>query len=75
MFDIFKQLKNLAEKENGYFIKALRTNHGGKFTSVIFNKFYEDHGIRHFLTAPYSPQQNGVAERKIEPFLTWFEAC
>jgi len=64
MFDMFKQFKNIAEKESGYFIKALRTNRGRDFTSVIFIKFYEDHGIRRFLMAPYSPQQNGVAKQK-----------
>jgi len=64
MFDIFKQFKKLTEKESGYFIKALRTDRGGEFTLTIFNKFCEDHGIRHFLTASYSPQQNGITEQK-----------
>ena len=27
-------------------------------------KYCEDQGIRRFLTAPYSPQQNGIAKRK-----------
>jgi len=62
VFDMFKQFKNLVEKENGYFIKDIRTNRGGEFTSVKFNKFYEDHVIWHSLTAPYSCQQNGIAK-------------
>jgi transposase InsO family protein len=32
--------------------------------STAFMNYYEEHGIKRFLTAPYSPQQNGVAERK-----------
>jgi transposase InsO family protein len=32
--------------------------------SIIFTKFYEEEGIKRCLTAPYSPQQNDVAERK-----------
>ena len=29
-----------------------------------FNSFYEKHGIRRELTAPYTPEQNEVAEWK-----------
>ena len=29
-----------------------------------FRDYCEEHGIRRFYTAPYTPQQNGVAERK-----------
>ncbi len=28
-----------------------------------FKKYLSDHGIQHQLTVPYTPQQNGVAER------------
>ncbi|KAJ3705098.1 hypothetical protein LUZ61_008803 [Rhynchospora tenuis] len=52
------------EKESDYLIKALRSDRGGEFTSTIFETFCKEHGIRRPLTAPYSPQQNGVAERK-----------
>lgn len=46
-------------------IKLLRSNRGGKFTTNEFNKFCEDHGIRRQLFSHRTPQQNGVAERKI----------
>ncbi|GJY95415.1 retrovirus-related pol polyprotein from transposon TNT 1-94 [Tanacetum coccineum] len=42
---------------------------GGEFLSNEFNKFCEDNGIRRFLTTPYSPQQNGVVERKNKTIL------
>jgi len=29
-----------------------------------FSNFYDGSGIEHQLTAPYTPQQNGVSERK-----------
>jgi len=42
----------------------MRSDRGVEFLSKEFNKFCEENGIRRFLTAPYSPQQNGVVERK-----------
>ena len=63
-FASFKNFKVLVEKESDYEIKALRSDRGGEFTSNEFNDFCQLHGIRRPLTVPYSPQQNGVAERK-----------
>ncbi|KAJ4769831.1 polyprotein [Rhynchospora pubera] len=63
-FAVFKKLKVLVEKLNGNYIKAVRSDRGGEYISKEFEYFCEEHGIRRFLTLPYSPQQNGVAERK-----------
>ena len=63
-FEAFKKFKALVEKQSGRFIKALRTDRGGEFVSNEFNSFCEKHEIRRELTAPYTPEQNGVAERK-----------
>ncbi|WVZ15284.1 hypothetical protein V8G54_012850 [Vigna mungo] len=54
----------MVEKETNKVIKTVRSDRGGEFTSTEFNKYCEEHGIKRFLTTPYSPQQNGVAERK-----------
>ncbi|KAJ0941493.1 putative RNA-directed DNA polymerase [Helianthus annuus] len=60
----FKKFKTLVEKQSSYKIKTLRTDRGGEFTSRAFNLFCEEHGINRQLTAPYTPQQNGVVERR-----------
>jgi len=63
-FAVFKNFKAHVEKETNSFIKALRTDRGGEFTSQEFNNFCEVNGIRRQLTTAYTPQQNRVAERK-----------
>ncbi|GKB01534.1 ribonuclease H-like domain, reverse transcriptase, RNA-dependent DNA polymerase [Tanacetum coccineum] len=42
----------------------LRTDRGGEFTSNEFTQYCKENGIARQLTAPYSPQQNGVVERR-----------
>ena len=44
-------------------VKTIRTDNGGEYTSRAFQEYLDDHGISHQLTVPYTPQQNGVAER------------
>ena len=63
-FDTFKNFKNRVEKETNKFIKGLRTDRGGEYTSQQFNEFCLKNGINRQLTSAYTPQQNGVAERK-----------
>ena len=60
----FKKFKTLAEQETKTAIQTLRTDRGGEFTSRDFQNYCDTHGIRRHLTAPYSPQQNGVVERR-----------
>ena len=63
-FEKFKSFKSIVEHETRLSIKTLRTDRGGEFTSIEFNKFCEKYGIQRHLTAPYTPQQNGVVERR-----------
>ena len=41
----------------------MRTDNGGDFCSMELEKFYKRYGIVKQKTTPYTPQQNGVAER------------
>ena len=63
-FEAFKWFKILAETEKGVKMKTLRSDRDGEFTSEEFSSYCLEHGIKRQLTAPYSPQQNGVVERK-----------
>ena len=64
-FEAFKYFKILAETEKEKKVKTLRSDGGGgEFTSDDFTNYCLEHGIKRQLTAPYSPQQNGVVERK-----------
>ena len=62
-FTTFKQYKkwieNLTEKK----IKILRTDNGGEYLSKAFMTYLTEHGVIHQTTVPYTPQQNGTAER------------
>ncbi|KAI3768676.1 hypothetical protein L2E82_19506 [Cichorium intybus] len=60
----FKDFKDKVEKETGKVVKALRTDRGGEYLSNEFSKFCREHGIRRQLTTSFTPQQNGVTERK-----------
>lgn len=53
------------KKETGLPIKCLRTDRGGEYNSTLFNKICKQNGIKRQLTMAYTPQENGVAERKI----------
>jgi transposase InsO family protein len=54
----------MVEKEKGVSIKCLRFDGGGKYFSNEFNEYLKEHGIQRKYSCSYSPQQNGVAERK-----------
>ncbi|GKD09674.1 retrovirus-related pol polyprotein from transposon TNT 1-94 [Tanacetum coccineum] len=63
-FDYLKKFKALVEKQSGKNIKILRIDREGVFLSNEFNEFCDEQGIQRQLIAPYSPEQNRVAERK-----------
>jgi transposase InsO family protein len=68
-FETFKKFKVMVEKMMGKKIISLRSDRGGEYTSNQFKSYCENHEIRRFLTTPYTPQQNGVAERKNKTIL------
>ncbi|MCO5569788.1 hypothetical protein L7F22_023503 [Adiantum nelumboides] len=63
-FEVFLEFKVMVEKENGCHIKCLCTDGGGEYMSHNFDDYLREQGIRRQITCRYTPQQNGVAERK-----------
>lgn len=61
-FEYFVKFKSLIENQTSKKIKAIVTDNGGEYLSTSFQEFVSTHGIRMHLTAPYTPQQNPVAE-------------
>ncbi|GAA0157121.1 hypothetical protein LIER_14454 [Lithospermum erythrorhizon] len=53
-------MKNQKEKK----IKILKSDRGGEYFPKEFDDFCANEGIIQQQTTPYSPQQNGLAERK-----------
>ena len=63
-FTYFKEFKAEAKKQSGKFVKVLRSDGGGEYDSREFVDFCKQHGIKKQTTTRYTPQQNGVVERK-----------
>ncbi|OAE22678.1 hypothetical protein AXG93_2675s1110 [Marchantia polymorpha subsp. ruderalis] len=59
-----QRFKAAAELESKHPLRTFRTDRGGEFTSIALGEFFVEHGVQRHLTAPYSPQQNGVVERR-----------
>jgi hypothetical protein len=59
----FKNYSALLRVEKGKAVNTLRTDRGGEYVGKSFNDWLESEGIRHEMSAAYTPQQNGVSER------------
>ena len=61
---MFKWYLARVEKETRKILKFLRSNRGSEFTSRDFEVFCNDRGIKRQTSAPTTPLQNGIAERR-----------
>lgn len=62
--EAFKKFRVLVETSTEHKVKMLRTDRGGEFCSNRFAAYCEDTGVARQYTTPYTPQQNGVVERR-----------
>jgi hypothetical protein len=59
-----KKFQVKVEVETGRHLHVLRTDNGGEVTSVEFETYCAEHDVKRQHTTPYTPQQNGVVERR-----------
>ena len=64
MQDTFKKFARRAQNEFEVKIKRIRSDNGSEFKNTSIEEFLDEEGIKHEFSAPYTPQQNGVVERK-----------
>jgi transposase InsO family protein len=62
--DVIRRAQAASEAECGRKLRVLRTDNGGEFTAVEFASYCTDEGVQRHYSASYSPQQNGVVERR-----------
>lgn len=61
---MFITFQKLVENQLNTNIKVFQSDGGGEFTSNQLKKHLMDSDIQHRISCPYTPQQNGVAEKK-----------
>ncbi|PKU80445.1 Retrovirus-related Pol polyprotein from transposon TNT 1-94 [Dendrobium catenatum] len=64
VFSVFVTFKTQIENFAGRRIKTIRTDGGTEFVNSSFHNFLRSNGISHQISCPYTPEQNGLAERK-----------
>jgi transposase InsO family protein len=71
VFQHLKYFKALVETHSGKKIKVLQTDNGEYYVNHEIQNLCHEKGIQLQHTVPYTPQQNGVVERKKR----WHLAC
>src|SRR5882757_292278 len=60
-----EKIKNLItqlETSTGLTVKKIHLDRGGEFIDREILQFFKEKGITHEMSAPHTPQQNGIAE-------------
>jgi transposase InsO family protein len=61
---VLKKFLKRTQNEFDAKVKKIRSDNGIKFKNTQVEVFLDEEGIKHVFSAPYTPQQNGVAEMK-----------
>lgn len=81
VFHYFKIYEAMATVHFNSKLSRFRCDNGREYISNEIKKFFEEKGIRFELTIRYTPQQNGVTERKQDHhrksamYVTLFKTC
>ena len=64
VFPLFTRLARKVQNEKNYVISSIKSDHGRELDNSKFESYCDEYGIGHNFSAPRTPQQNGVVERK-----------
>jgi transposase InsO family protein len=62
--EAIRRFQQKVKAETGHKLGMLRTDSGGEFNLASFTEYCLENDVQRQLTAPYTPQQNGVVEHK-----------
>lgn len=63
VFEKFQEFEAATTGDSGERVGTLRSDNGGEYISKEFEDYLKSKRVRHQLTVPHTPEQNGVAER------------
>jgi transposase InsO family protein len=66
----FKKFAKRAQNEFDMKLKKIRSHNGRKFDNTNIKHYCDEFGIKHEVSLTYTPQQNGVVERKNRTLIT-----
>jgi transposase InsO family protein len=67
---IFKIFPRRAQREYNSPIVKIRSDNGSEFKNMNIEDWCDKEGVKHEFSATYTPQQNGVVERKNKTLIT-----
>lgn len=69
VFSKFLEVEKLIHRQTGNVIKVFRSDNGTEYVNHNFKEHFKTKGIIHETCAPYTPEQNGNAERDLRSIL------
>ena len=66
----FKKFAKRAQNEFEVKLKKIRSDNGKEFDNTNIEAYCDEVGIKHEVSATYTPQQNSVVERKNQTLIT-----
>lgn len=65
VLEYFKKYNALVRNKFTHNVKIIHTDNGREYVNKTFKEYLDKEGIIHECTAPYTPEQNGRAEREL----------
>jgi transposase InsO family protein len=60
---VVREVIDMLETQSGERAQAVRTDNGTEYVNDVLGSYFKTKGIVHQTTVPYTPEQNGAAER------------